>query len=109
MERGRITMCYADTDRPPLPPGEAGQADGRELVLTGADGNRFMAYAADPATAGAAQVLIYPDVRGLHGFYKDLALRFAGAGVRALALDYFGRTAGIGPRDDTFEYQPHVQ
>src|SRR5436309_1214236 len=102
-------MCYDDTDRPPLPPGVPGAVETTDLVLTGADGNRFAAYAAQPTTPGPAQVLIYPDVRGLHGFYKDLALRFAGAGVRALAIDYFGRTAGLGPRDDTFEYMPHVQ
>jgi carboxymethylenebutenolidase len=48
-------------------------------------------------------------VRGLHGFYKDLAIRFAEVGVRALALDYFGRTAGRTARDDSFEFMPHVQ
>src|SRR5262249_55012210 len=26
-----------------------------------------------------------------------------------LAIDYFGRTAGLTPRDDSFEYMPHVQ
>jgi carboxymethylenebutenolidase len=24
-------------------------------------------------------------------------------------MDYFGRTAGLGPRDEEFEYMPHVQ
>ena len=33
----------------------------------------------------------------------------ADAGHPALALDYFGRTAGLGPRDEDFEYMPHVQ
>ncbi|MCA1554342.1 MAG: dienelactone hydrolase family protein, partial [Chloroflexi bacterium] len=50
-----------------------------------------------------------PDVRGCHDFYKDLALRFAEVGVSALAMDYFGRTAGISPRDASFEFMPHVQ
>jgi carboxymethylenebutenolidase len=53
-------------------------------------------------------VVIYPDVRGLHQFYKDLALRFAEQGVAAVAFDYFGRTAGLTARDDAFEYMPHV-
>src|SRR5205807_9263957 len=50
-----------------------------------------------------------PDVRGLHQFYKELAQRFAEAGIDAVAIDYFGRTAGMGPRDDSFEYMPHVE
>jgi carboxymethylenebutenolidase len=35
-------------------------------------------------------------------------LRFAEVGFTALALDYFGRTAGISSRDEAFEYMPHV-
>lgn len=53
--------------------------------------------------------MIYPDVRGLHQFYKELALRFAETGVTALAIDYFGRSAGLSERNDQFEYMPHVQ
>jgi carboxymethylenebutenolidase len=102
-------MCYDDNARPPLPPGESGSAYGEDIILTSADGNRFAAYSAVPANPKAAQVLIYPDVRGLHQFYKELALRFAEVGYTALALDYFGRTAGISSRDESFEYMPHVQ
>ena len=78
-------------------------------VLTAGDGNRFAAYAAYPDTPLGAQVIIYPDVRGLHQFNKELALRFAESGVQAVAIDYFGRTAGLTARDDSFEYMPHVQ
>ena len=102
-------MCYDDNARPPLPPGESGSAYGEDIILTAADGNRFAAYSAMPANPKAAQILIYPDVRGLHQFYKELALRFAEVGFTALALDYFGRTAGISSRDEPFEYMPHVQ
>src|SRR6266852_1463705 len=102
-------MCYDDNARPPFPPGESGSAYGEDIILTAADGNRFAAYIAHPANAGAAQILIYPDVRGLHQFYKELALRFAEKGITALAIDYFGRTAGITARDDSFEFWPHVQ
>ena len=102
-------MCYDDNARPPLPPGESGKAYGEDIILTAADGNRFAAYSAVPANPKSAQVLIYPDVRGLHQFYKELAVRLAEVGYTALALDYFGRTAGISSRDESFEYMPHVQ
>jgi carboxymethylenebutenolidase len=101
-------MCYDENARPPFPPGESGSAYGEDIILTAADGNRFAAFAAHPASPKAAQVLIYPDVRGLHQFYKELALRFAGVGFTALTLDYFGRTAGLSSRDEPFDYMPHV-
>jgi carboxymethylenebutenolidase len=102
-------MCYDDNARPPLPPGEAGPAHGEDLVLTAADGTRFAAYLGKPAAGSRAQIIIYPDIRGLHQFYKELALRFAEAGITAIAIDYFGRTAGLTARDDSFEWMPHVQ
>jgi carboxymethylenebutenolidase len=104
-----IDMCYDTNARPPVPPGGGQEAKGQDLELTAQDGNRFAAYLACSSSPSGAQVLIYPDVRGLHGFYKDLALRFAQKGVDALAIDYFGRTAGLTARDDSFEYMPHVQ
>ena len=48
---------------------------------------------ARPSATGAG-IVILPDVRGLHPFYEELALRFAENGVDAIAIDYFGRTAG---------------
>ena len=102
-------MCYDDDARPPEPPGAKGTAHGEDIVLTSQDGNRFAAYIAQPDQPAGAQILIYPDIRGLHQFYKELALRFAESGIRALALDYFGRTAGLTARDDSFEFRPHVQ
>jgi carboxymethylenebutenolidase len=54
-------------------------------------------------------IVILPDVRGLHPFYEDLAVRFAEAGVHATAFDYFGRSAGAGRRDDDFDFWPHVR
>lgn len=101
-------MCYDDNAQPPNPPGEVGEAHGEDIVLTAADGNRFAAYFAQPAKPGQSQVIIYPDVRGLHQFYKDLALRFAEVGISAIAVDYFGRTAGLTSRDESFEFMPHV-
>ncbi len=101
-------MCYDDNARPPVPPG-GGTAQGEELVLTAADGNRFAAYAGHPGNPTGAQIVIFPDVRGLHQFYKELALRFAEVGVASVAIDYFGRTAGIGSRDESFDFWPHVR
>ncbi len=102
-------MCYDDNAIPPTPPGAGGFAHGEDIVLASAEGNRFAAYIARPDSPTGAQILIYPDVRGLHKFYKELALRFAEVGITALAIDYFGRTAGTGTRDDSFDFWPHVQ
>jgi len=104
-------MCYEPSARPPLPPirGGAGLAGTERLVLEAADGNRLSAFGTRAVVADAPGLVIMPDVRGLHPFYRDLAIRFAEAGVHATAIDYFGRTAGLGERDDAFEYAPHVQ
>lgn len=104
-------MCHQTNARPPLPPiaGGAGPADGRDLVLTSADGTRFAASTATAERSGGPGIVILPDVRGLHPFYQDLALRFAEAGAHATAFDYFGRTAGVGTRGDDFQHEPHVE
>jgi carboxymethylenebutenolidase len=102
-------MCYDDQAVPPSPEGSKGNAQGEDLVLTASDGNRFSAYIARPEHAGKAQIVIYPDVRGLHNFYKQLAMRFAEVGITALAIDYFGRSAGLTSRDEPFDFWPHVQ
>ena len=51
---------------------------------------------ADPADG--RNVVILPDVRGLHPYYEALAVRFAEAGFHAVAFDYFGRTQGAAQR-----------
>jgi len=79
------------------------------MTLHAADGNRFMAYFARAAKPTGAGMVVMPDVRGLHQFYKELAQRFAEAGIDAVTIDYFGRTAGLGDRSDSFEYMPHVE
>jgi hypothetical protein len=93
-------MCYDASARPPLPPVAGGAGIGRSggLVPQPADGNRFGAHSATTAAPGGPGIVILPDVRGLHPFYhpfyKELAERFAEAGVHATAMDHFGRTAG---------------
>jgi carboxymethylenebutenolidase len=101
-------MCFDPDSRPPIAPIAGGAHDSRRLVLTAADGNRLMAFETRASRPAGAAILILPDVRGLHPYYEELALRFAEHGVDALAIDYFGRTAGTEPRPDTFEYRPHV-
>ncbi|HXU85949.1 MAG TPA: dienelactone hydrolase family protein [Verrucomicrobiae bacterium] len=102
-------MCFDLDSRPPIAEIAGGALDSTELILEAADGNRFRAFRARATTASGAGIVILPDVRGLHPFYEELALRFAENGVDALAFDFFGRTAGTGSRDTGFEFMPHVE
>ena len=101
-------MCFDLDSRPPIEPIAGGALEGGPVVLEGEDGARFKAFGARPANPTGAGIVILPDVRGLHPFFEELALRFAERGVAAVAIDYFGRTAGTGSRSPAFEYQPHV-
>ncbi|WP_219463835.1 dienelactone hydrolase family protein [Nonomuraea rhizosphaerae] len=101
-------MCHSTDSRPPASPIDGQAASHEQVELTAADGNRFLAYRAEPAEPNGRGVVIMPDVRGLHPFYRDLTVRFAEAGFRTVAIDYFGRTAGTGDRSDDFDFKPHV-
>ena len=101
-------MCFDLDSAPPIPRIAGAAVSHEDLVLTAADGNRFAAFLAQPEQQATAGIVILPDVRGLYRFYEELALRFAERGYAAIALDYFGRTAGTAKRDDGFEYPPHV-
>jgi carboxymethylenebutenolidase len=101
-------MCFDLDSRPPIVPIAGGSLDSSELVLDAPDGNRLRAFRARAANPTGAGIVILPDVRGLHPFFEELALRFAENGVDAVAIDYFGRSAGLGRREDGFEYMPHV-
>jgi carboxymethylenebutenolidase len=102
-------MCFDHDSRPPIPRIEGGALDGRSIELSADDGNRFAAFLARAAAPTGAGIVIFPDVRGLAPYYEELALRFAEHGIDAIAIDYFGRTAGIGDRGPDFEYMPHVE
>ena len=102
-------MCYSDDARVPLPPVSGAAADQGDLVLTSSDGTKLAAYFARAAKPTGAGMVVMPDVRGLHQFYKELAQRFAEAGIDAVAIDYFGRTAEMDERDESFDYKPHVE
>jgi len=101
-------MCFDHDSLPPIPLIEGGAVAHEALVVEAADGNRFAAFAAHPEEPSGKGVVILPDVRGLYRFYEELALRFAERGIEALAIDYFGRTAGAGKRDENFDYPDHV-
>ena len=79
-----------------------------DLALEAADGNRLGAFLATPHEPSRSGVVVLPDVRGLYHFYEEVCLRLAERGITALAIDYFGRTAGISKRDDAFPYMDHV-
>ena len=101
-------MCHDDDSRPPSPPHVGEVARSGLLELTGADGNVFAAYEAVPADPNGRNVVILPDVRGLHPYYEALAVRFAEAGFHAVAFDYFGRTQGAARRPDGFDWQSEI-
>jgi carboxymethylenebutenolidase len=101
-------MCYSADAHPPVEPIEGGSNGHRDLTLTTVDGNRLAAFLATSAESRGPGVVILPDVRGLHHFYEELALRFAEHGYDAVAIDYFGRTAGVSKRDEDFPYTEHM-
>ncbi|HSN06846.1 MAG TPA: dienelactone hydrolase family protein [Candidatus Angelobacter sp.] len=102
-------MCHDDDSRPPSPPVVGEVASQGLVTLTAADGNAFAAYQAVPAAPNGRNVVILPDVRGLHPYYEALAVRFAEAGFHAVAFDYFGRTQGVGRRPEGFDWQSEVK
>ena len=102
-------MCFDNDSSPPIAPIYGASVSHDDLVLDATDGNRLAAFAASPDEPGSVGVAILPDVRGLYRFYEELALRFAERGYPTVAIDYFGRTAGVRKRVDDFEYMPHVE
>ena len=102
-------MCFEPDSLPPIPVISGGALAHESLTLRSEDGNELAAFAALPDEPSESGVVILPDVRGLYRFYEELALRFAERGYPAIAIDYFGRTAGVGKRGDDFEYTEHVQ
>ena len=101
-------MCFELDSAPPIPVVSGAAVEHRELELQSADGTPFAAFAALPDRPRGSGVVVLPDVRGLYRFYEELALRFAERGIAAVAIDYFGRTAGVGRRGDEFSYREHV-
>jgi len=101
-------MCVDDDSFPPIPPISGGAAGSRDLYLTSSDGTRFMAHAARAAKPTGAGMVVIPDVRGLHKYYKELADRFAEIGVDSVAIDFFARTAPSEDRSEAFDFMSQV-
>ena len=101
-------MCVDNDSYPPIPPIAGGSAGGADLRLTSSDSTKFMAYAARASKPTGAGMIVIPDVRGLHPYYKALADRFAEIGVDSVAFDFFARTAPNDDRSDAFQFLDHV-
>ena len=101
-------MCFELDSVPPIPVVRGAAVSHEDLVLEAADGNRLAAFLATPEQPSRAGVVVLPDVRGLYRFYEEVALRFAERGCDAVAIDYFGRTAGTDKRPADFDFEPHV-
>lgn len=105
-------MCFEFDSLPPQLPESrvvAGGAAAEMVSLISADGTEFSAAIAEcEESAGGPAVIIPPDVRGLYRFYVELTERFVTAGHHAIAIDYFGRTAGTGERGEDFDFMPHT-
>jgi carboxymethylenebutenolidase len=91
-----------------VPPIAGGATDAREIRLASADGTSVLAQAARAASPTGAGMVVIPDVRGLHAYYRELAVRFAEAGVDAVAVDFFARTAPDDDRGEGFDFLSHV-
>ena len=101
-------MCVDNDSRPPIRPIAGGSANTRDLHLTASDGAKVMAHFARAARPTGAGMVVIPDVRGLHVYYKELADRFAEVGVDAVAIDLFARTAPSEDRGEKFDFMSQV-
>lgn len=102
-------MCSDPDSKPPIAPGSAADATGTRTRLLASDGSELAAYRADAAAPGGAGIIVLPDYYGLTPFYEELALRLAEAGVDAIVIDYYGRTAEPPPRDSSFDHVAHAE
>src|SRR5689334_3119152 len=103
-------MCYDTGATPPIFDPPRTTVDSGPIALTSADGTAIAAYAARPHDRTGAAVLVLPDNRGLFGFYEQLTIRLAEQGHPAVAIDYFGRSAGVDyrARGAGFDPMPHL-
>jgi carboxymethylenebutenolidase len=101
-------MCVDNDSRPPIRPIAGGSAGSTDVRLVAADGTRSMAHVARASKPTGAGMVVIPDVRGLHPYYKELADRFAEVGVDAVAIDFFARTAPSDDRSDKFDFMSQV-
>jgi carboxymethylenebutenolidase len=101
-------MCHDLDSSPPIPVLAGAAVAHEDIELEADDATRLAAFSAAPEAQSDVGIIVLPDVRGLYRFYEELALRFAERGYPAVAIDYFGRSAGVAKRDDDFPYMEHV-
>src|SRR3979409_118651 len=101
-------MCVDNDSRPPIRPIAGGSANSQDFKLASSEGTRFMAHSARASAPTGAGMVVIPDVRGLHPYYKELADRFAEVGVDSVAIDFFARTAPSDDRSDSFDFMSQV-
>lgn len=97
-------MCYDSDAVPPSPGAPITTTTSARLLLTAADGAPCAAFRSLPAEPNGPGVLVLPDNRGLSTFYEQLTMRLAEQGLPALAIDYFGRSAGPAYSDRPAEF-----
>jgi carboxymethylenebutenolidase len=102
-------VCFPDGSLAPRAPFAGAAGPDRALTLTARDGNVLMAHEARAAAPSRVGVVLMPDVRGLHAYYRELAVRLAECGWDAVAIDYFSRTAPSDDRSEGFDFMAHVQ
>jgi carboxymethylenebutenolidase len=101
-------MCTAHDSGLPAFCFQGNPSTGRSFNLTSHDGTQFSAFGALPDSSSGAGVVVLPDMRGLVPFYQKLALELAARGHAAVAIDYYGRTAGTAPRSEQFPFMQHI-
>ena len=101
-------MCFPDGALAPRSPRAGTAGPDRALTLTAADGTVLLAHEARSAAPSRVGIVVLPDVRGLHAYYRELTVRLAEVGWHAVAIDYFARTAEGDDRSDAFDWQSQV-
>jgi carboxymethylenebutenolidase len=97
-------MCHEGEELPPFPPIRGGADAFGEMTLVASDGVASNAFFAHPSIPSSRGVVVLPDFRGLSEFYKQLAIRFAEAGLNAVAIDYYTRDIGRDSRPAEREF-----
>jgi len=97
-------MCYDAADLPPFHGSPLTAVSSTDLLLTATDGAPLAAFRSLPDEPTGPAVLVLPDNRGLSRFYEELTKRLAEQGMPALAIDYFGRSAGPDHRGRPAEF-----
>ena len=101
-------MCFELDSLPPVPCIAGAAVSHEDLVLESADGTRFAAFAAPPDEPAATASSSCPTSAGCTASTRSWRCGSPSAAIAAVAIDYFGRTAGVGKRDDDFPYIEHV-